>query len=148
MQPALQRQAHQLRRQLGRFTPLHLRIPDRINASCEPFEAVFQRLHGSRVVLLVFVRRVDQHQRATRRGRQDGLDAIEAVAVIEHDLAARAAEIVAQHLDLGAVQLEQPQAVLIAQHLPCQPWGTGVVAQVAVRVLGAHLVQEFVQKRG
>ncbi|SOY85540.1 protein of unknown function [Cupriavidus taiwanensis] len=147
MEPALERQALELHRQLHRFAPLHLRVPDRIDAGGKTFQPVAHGLHGACVVLLVFVGRIDQHQCAPRRRGQDGLDAAEAVAVVQHHAAPGAAEVVAQDLDLGAVQLEQPQAVVLAQHLPGQPRRARVVAQAAVRIERAHLVQVFVQHR-
>ena len=122
-----------------RFRAPHLRIPDRIGAGRKALQAFFDAAQRARVVALVFVRRIEQHQRAARRRRQQRENAVEAVARIEHRAAARVAEIVAQHVDFGGVQLEQAHAVLFAHLPPRDIRRAGIEAQLAVRIERARL---------
>jgi hypothetical protein len=80
------------------------------------------------------IRRIDQHQRAARRRGQQLDDAIETIAFEEHGTPAGIAEIVAQYVDFGGMQLEQAHAILFAHLPPCEIGRAGIKLQRAVRI--------------
>ena len=85
MQPVLGFQALEAFRQAARFQPLQHRIPDRIRTGGKALQRIFQSLGDVPVVILVFVRWIDQHQAAARGRRQQGLESGKAVGPIDDD---------------------------------------------------------------
>ena len=100
-----------------------------------------------RVVVAGFVGRIDQHQRAARRRRQQCLEGVETVGGGDADAPALILEVVLQDFAVAAVEFEQAQAILRAQGLQGEPGGAGIKTQVAVRIAGAHLI-DIVGQRG
>ena len=61
-----------------------------VDPAREFLQRTFERVTHALVVVLDFVRRIDQHQRAARRRRQQCLEAVEAIAMLDqHTAAAR-----------------------------------------------------------
>ena len=103
VQPGRYRQAFQTLRQLVRFQPGQLRIPEHVSASGKADQRVPERLDDALVVLFFLVGRVDQHQRPTGGRRQQRLESGEAVSRRNDDLPTRRLKVVAQQAGVPAV---------------------------------------------
>ena len=121
VQPVGGAEALQAFRQLAGFELGQHRVPQRVSAGREALQGFLQAFDDGGVVVFRFIRRVDQHQRAARRWRQQGLEPGKAVPFIDRHLATGALEAFLQQLDVGAVHLVQTQAVGVAQQLAGQP---------------------------
>ena len=100
--------------QLARLAALQLRIPHRIDSGGEAFQSFLQRLDHALVILFFFIGRVDQHQRAARRRRQQCFQCAESVGLLHQHLRTVPGEILLQDGVVGRVKFKQPHPVLLA----------------------------------
>ncbi len=122
---ALQALAHglELARQRMRLGSAEHRVPDRVGADREALQRLFQAVDHGGVVGLELIARVDQHQAAPGRRRQQRLEALEAVAAQHLDLlaATELGHLVVEQARVGRMDLEQLELVLRAQQRLADP---------------------------
>jgi hypothetical protein len=89
------------------------RVPDHVGAGGEALQAILDAGGDLGVIGLEFVAGVDQHQRATIRRRQEGLQAFKAVLAGHGNLPARLelGDVGRERLAVGGVHLEQLELV-------------------------------------
>ncbi|MBS1210893.1 MAG: hypothetical protein H6R19_3291 [Proteobacteria bacterium] len=112
--------------QLFRFRFGQHRIPDCVHAGGKTQQGFLQYLDQAGIILAQFVGRINQCEGSARRGREQGLEIGEAIVGIHDALFAMLAKITVQGAEIGTVQLEQSQSVLLAQGALGQPGRAGV----------------------
>ena len=96
--------------------------------------ALFKACHHAVELALFLKGRVDQHQAALLLGRQMGAKNIPAVELSNPGLEI-AGKILFKPVGVDGVQFETHEPVLAAQHVPGDKGRTGIIAQLALRVL-------------